>query len=205
MPSTPGWTPDPEQTLILDTRSMRAVAHPLRIRIMGILRMEGPQTSTTLATRLGLNSGATSYHLRQLAGQGLILEAPELGTGRERWWRVPTRSTLLDRANLDDEGKEASATYLRALGLFYAEHLQRAIEEAVVQPEDWRQATTFSDYAFLLTPEEASGLLAEILEVMKRYRPYRGVDGAPGPDGAEVFQLQLQAFRAPAAEQREHD
>ncbi len=200
MPQMPGWTPDPEKDLILDARSMRAVAHPLRIRIMGILRLEGPQTSTTLATKLGLNSGATSYHLRQLADHGLILEAPELGTGRERWWRVPTRSTYMDRAHLDEEGIEVSATYLRAIGLYYAEHLQRAIEEAVVQPEEWRPATTFSDYAFCLTPEEANRMLTELRGVMERYRPYRGVDDTPGPVGAEVFQVLVHAFRAPSAE-----
>lgn len=195
----PGWTrtPDPDQDLILDARSMRAVAHPLRIRIMGILRLDGPQTSTTLAARLGLNSGATSYHLRRLADQGLILEDPERGTGRERWWRVPTKSTYLDRSGLDEEGREASAAYLRAVALYYAEHLQRAVEETVVQPEAWRAASTFSDYAFRLTAEEASRLLDELRAVMDRYRPYHGTDDAPAPEDAEVFQVQLQAFRAP--------
>lgn len=192
------WTsaPDPEHDLILDARSMRAVAHPSRIRILGILRTDGPQTSTTLAAKLGLNSGATSYHLRQLADQGLIVEAAELGTGRERWWRVLSRSTWLDRANLDEEAREASAAYLRALGLYYAEHLQRAIEESVVQPDDWRAATTFSDYLFRLSPEEAGRLLTELREVLGRYRSYQAADEGT-PVEAELFQIQLQAFRAP--------
>src|ERR671931_1012199 len=65
---------------------MWALAHPLRFRIMELLR-EGPSTASRLARRLGESRGSMSYHLRALAGVGAILEAPELGTRRERWWR----------------------------------------------------------------------------------------------------------------------
>lgn len=181
---------NPEHDLILDTRSMRALAHPVRIRIMGLLRIDGPQTSTTLATKLGLNSGATSYHLRQLADQGLIVEDPELGTARERWWRAPSRSTFLDRSGLDDEAAEASMAYLRAVGLYYGEHLMRAIEQSIGQPEEWRRATSFNDYFFQLTAEEAEQLMADVLEVVGRY--HRG--HSPVPAGAEAYQLQLHGY-----------
>ncbi|MGB0191497.1 MAG: helix-turn-helix domain-containing protein, partial [Nocardioides sp.] len=49
-------TPGPEQ--------LKALTHPVRVRMLGMLRIDGPATSTTLAQRLGLNTGATSYHLR---------------------------------------------------------------------------------------------------------------------------------------------
>ncbi|WP_428995029.1 helix-turn-helix domain-containing protein [Kribbella qitaiheensis] len=39
----------------------------MRNRMLGLLRVHGPATATTLAERLGVNTGATSYHLRQLA------------------------------------------------------------------------------------------------------------------------------------------
>ena len=56
--------------------------------MLGILRFDGPSTATALAKRLGLNSGATSYHLRQLALHGLIEEAEGLGNKRDRWWQA---------------------------------------------------------------------------------------------------------------------
>src|SRR5262245_28458635 len=61
---------DPEHEVLLNERSLRALAHPVRVKLLGLLRIEGPATATGLAEKLGLNSGATSYHLRQLAGAG---------------------------------------------------------------------------------------------------------------------------------------
>ena len=64
---------------------LRALSHPVRLRMLGLLRAEGPATATGLATRLGLNSGATSYHLRQLATHGFVEDDDSRGDGRERW------------------------------------------------------------------------------------------------------------------------
>src|SRR5918994_6152467 len=74
---------------VLDSGALRALAHPLRVRIYDILSQYGPQTASTLAERLGESSGSTSYHLRALAKHDLIREATERGTGRERWWERP--------------------------------------------------------------------------------------------------------------------
>src|SRR3954453_5944861 len=74
---------------ILDSGALRALAHPLRVRIYDILSQYGPQTASSLAERLGESSGSTSYHLRALAKHDLIREATDRGTGRERWWKRP--------------------------------------------------------------------------------------------------------------------
>src|SRR5918994_7005385 len=74
---------------VLDSGALRALAHPLRVRIYDILSQYGPQTASSLADRLGESSGSTSYHLRALAKQDLIREATDRGTGRERWWERP--------------------------------------------------------------------------------------------------------------------
>lgn len=180
------------QELILDATSMRVIAHPVRLRIMGILRKMGPQNSTTLAERLGLNTGATSYHLRQLAEHGMIVEDTERGTGRERWWRIPTRSTRLHTADLDAEGLEESANYLHALALVYAEQMQRAVGTLVAEPPEWRQASTFSDYGLRLTVDEARQLMADLLDLFARYRAH---DAEDPPEDAHMYHVQIQAFR----------
>ena len=53
--------------LRLDTTSVKVLAHPLRSRLLGALRLGGPATATALAARLATNSGAASYHLRRMA------------------------------------------------------------------------------------------------------------------------------------------
>jgi DNA-binding transcriptional ArsR family regulator len=79
-----------------DPEGLKALSHPVRLRILGLLRTEGGATATTLAARLGLNSGATSYHLRQLEKAGFIVEDAERGNGRDRWWRAAHQATRAD-------------------------------------------------------------------------------------------------------------
>src|SRR5690349_5294051 len=50
-----------------DPAALKALGHPLRQQILRHLHRDGPATATTLAAALGENTGATSYHLRQLA------------------------------------------------------------------------------------------------------------------------------------------
>src|SRR6476659_4931957 len=72
---------------------LRALSHPTRLRMLMLLRLEGPATATSLAQRLTLNTGATSYHLRQLAEHGFIEEDAERGDARDRWWKASHEST----------------------------------------------------------------------------------------------------------------
>ncbi|WP_129666268.1 ArsR/SmtB family transcription factor [Phytoactinopolyspora endophytica] len=192
--------PDPERDVLLDARSLRAVAHPARLRILGLLRMEGPATATTLAVKLGLNTGATSYHLRQLAAAGLIVEVEERGTGRDRWWRAAHRSSYLNVEDLTEDEKEVGVAYLRAVALVYAEKMQRAADERPMLPRQWQDATTFSDFPFLLTPDEATRMLRELREVVARYRPLSDPAAARPADvsgEARPYHVQLQAFLQP--------
>lgn len=71
----------------LDMASLKALAHPLRVTILNSLSQFGPQTACSLAEILEESSGATSYHLRQLAKHGLVQELEGKGTARERWWQ----------------------------------------------------------------------------------------------------------------------
>src|SRR3954471_15102943 len=74
---------------VVGTAALKALAHPLRVRLLETLSRYGAQTASNLAARLGESSGSTSYHLRQLARHGLVREVEGRGTARERWWERP--------------------------------------------------------------------------------------------------------------------
>src|SRR5690625_7232367 len=72
-----------------DTETLKAFAHPLRIKIHDRLSSYGSATATQLAEVLHESTGQTSYHLRILAKYGLVEDDPEVeATGRERRWRA---------------------------------------------------------------------------------------------------------------------
>jgi predicted ArsR family transcriptional regulator len=176
----------------LDPTSLRGLAHPLRVRILSLLRQDGPATSTTLAERLGLSTGATSYHLRQLATYGFVVEETGRGVGRERWWRAAHRGTLLDQETVRQAPTDAE-TYMRAVAASYADAMERWLGESQVLPEEWRAGSTLSSSLLRLTPAEAAQLRAELAAVVERYREH----GEPDPpEGAELveFQVQLMPF-----------
>ncbi|NUT30943.1 MAG: helix-turn-helix transcriptional regulator, partial [Streptomyces sp.] len=80
----------------LDARTLRGLAHPLRMQLLSALRRGGPATASQLAEKLGESSGATSYHLRQLAAYGFVEDAPDHGKGRERWWQAVHQGVRFD-------------------------------------------------------------------------------------------------------------
>jgi hypothetical protein len=183
---------DPERTVRLDARSVRGLAHPIRVKMLGLLRSEGPATATKLAERLGLNTGATSYHLRQLATYGFIVDDETRGEGRERWWKAAHDMTSFDRGAF--AGDETGEAFVRSIGQIYTEKIHRAIDEYATLPPAWRTAGTLSDRLFRLTPAETEQLVADLLEVMSRYRRHDPEDPEPGPEGAAPVHVMLQAF-----------
>src|SRR5690348_9408858 len=93
----------------LDAPSVRGVAHPLRMDIIEILTLDGPATSTGLATRLGENTGTVSWHLRHLAEHGFIEEETGRGTKRERWWRAVEKRVVMETGEFNDDPETRGA------------------------------------------------------------------------------------------------
>ena len=182
----------------IDARSLRGLAHPLRMRILEAIELDGPATSSTLATRLGENTGTISWHLRLLAEHGYLEEDPGRGTKRERWWRLPHGPTVLDPAEfLDDpETRRALDVYLRDLVERYYNRVRTYVDED--WSAEWQHAAGLSDWRDLrLTPAQLHALNEEIAAVVDRYAdsPDAGADsGAGTPDGSERVIVQLQSF-----------
>src|SRR4051794_16627993 len=101
----------------IDARSLRGLAHPLRMRMLELLKLDGPATSTRLAERLGENTGTVSWHLRQLAEHGFIEEVVGRGTRRERWWQAVTERRTLNSTEFrhDPDTRGALSVYLHEL------------------------------------------------------------------------------------------
>lgn len=188
----PGRPAAPGETVHLDRHLVRALAHPMRNRMLGLLRVYGPQTATTLAGRLGVNSGATSYHLRQLAEAGLVVEDDSRGNARDRWWKSAHQSTQFDPTELLDEEPELAMGFLHGIGQTYAENMFGFIDSMQTLTPEWRDASLLSDYMFHLRPEELKALQVELLAVLDKYRTADLT--APLPEGAEQVSVQIQAY-----------
>lgn len=184
--------PDPSRDLVLDATTLKALTHPLRPRILSALRLHGPATASRLAEHLGVNTGATSYHVRQLAEAGFVVEATELGNHRDRWWRAAHARTYFDTHDADTE---TSAAYLSAVAAGLADNAQRAIAEIATLPPEWEDAGTFSNFTLRLTPEEATELINELTARIRTRRAHQGATDAP--ETARPVSVNLEVFLSP--------
>ncbi|WP_459800077.1 ArsR/SmtB family transcription factor [Herbidospora sp. RD11066] len=178
----------------LDAKGLRALAHPLRVQLLGLLRLYGPHTATGLADRLGLTSGATSYHLRQLAAAGFVDEDVNRGNGRERWWRAVHWSTEFTDRDLADQEPEAALMYLQSVATTQHQRAERTLAAYQTMPREWRDIFDLSDWSLRVTPEEANGLMEELHAVVRRYRQ----DGATAPDDAERVVIVIHSLPEPS-------
>ncbi|MBC7300133.1 MAG: helix-turn-helix domain-containing protein [Nocardia sp.] len=178
---------------ITDPAALRALAHPLRQRILRVLAENGPATATALADRLDENTGATSYHLRQLAEHGFIEEAPELAKGKERWWRSPPKDL---RYRLD---KGQSPEMRELLEGLVAQHITDDIEmfqrfrDEREQLGDWGDVMPFSRGAIYATREELEAFCEDYLVLLKRFQSTHAADRP----GARRVLTRFIAFPAP--------
>lgn len=172
-----------------DPEALRALAHPLRSRLLAELRVHGEATASSLARSLGTNSGATSYHLRQLAGVGLV-EDTGSGTGRRRVWRAAPAQHPVWAADPEDPDDAAAADWLAR---DYLEHFTgRAgdwLDRQVQWPPAWRQVLGLEDHLVLVSAEQLTALRAELLEVLGRYR--RVGQGNPQAKRVSVYTCAL--------------
>lgn len=181
--------------------ALRVLAHPLRSRLLAQLRVHGSATATELAAALETNTGATSYHLRQLAEVGLIEDSGE-GTGRRRVWRAaaaagaPEASVgILDPEDTDDPDDAAAADWLAR---DYLEHFTgRAndwLDTRTQWPGPWAPVLGLEDHLVLVTAEQMTALREELVEVLERYR--RLGQGNPRAKRVSVYTCALPVDRA---------
>ncbi len=179
-------------TIVPGPEALKAMAHPVRLRLIGLLRHDGPSTASALAERLGLNSGATSYHLRQLAKHGYVVDDETLGNGRERWWRAAHQTTRVDEGDETDEDREAIDAFAQAIAIVHTEQLQHAVEERPLLPLEWREPSSLSDWSKHLTAVRALELSRAIDDLVTQF-----VEDDADVPGAEDFIVTVHGFPRP--------
>ncbi|MFE3578407.1 ArsR/SmtB family transcription factor [Streptomyces vinaceus] len=154
---------DPEQ----DAAALKALTHPLRIRLLGMLRQDGPATASELALKAGESSASASYHLRVLAKYAFVAEA-EHRDGRERRWQaVHAATSWSSKAMGATPGSRAYVSLSRRIQI---EHLEASLvrHEADIAAgrlcKEWVEPSGISDLMPRLTPES----LTELWDVIGR-------------------------------------
>ena len=146
-----------------DPRVLRAIAHPVRTRILEELSASGPIRAADVARELGIPANQASFHLRQLAKYGLVEEAPEEARDkRDRVWKATAVAgyTVNARELAEVPGGRAAFDVFRASKLAW---LHQVVDRSFAMSRG-KGGGVFatSDHALKLTDDEAGRLRQEI-------------------------------------------
>lgn len=183
---------------IAEAGALRALAHPLRWRLLRELVVHGPATATALAERVDESPSNCSWHLRQLAKHGFVEEA-EGGTGRQRPWRFVLQATSVAEAGDDPEtahAREALLDFLRQRDL---QELRAWEATQHREPSAWREAAVVADaYYVWLSAEELAAFTTALTELIHQHLTPRvgRVDPAHRPPGSRP--ITFTAWAVPA-------
>jgi DNA-binding transcriptional ArsR family regulator len=183
---------------IKDLDTLKALGHPLRMKLYRALRVAGQATASQLADQVDEAVSLVSYHLRKLATHGLIEEAEGgRGDARERWWQAAATSIITRDEDFRD-APERAATHaavtrmnVRQQHELHASYLdtQSAWDDA------WRSAAFTSECLMSLTAEELSHFAEELNELTAKWRA-RGTAAREAGDteGREKVAVHMYGF-----------
>jgi DNA-binding transcriptional ArsR family regulator len=189
------------RVLEVDAAALKAMAHPLRVQMMRILQLRKRVSVTSLAEELGETTGATSYHLRQLAKFGFVEEfepneddADEAHTAgrKQRWWRMAVDQIHMTGFEFmrNEDTREAAGFLLREFQADRSRRLANWFATAGQWPEEWQRASSDMDGNLELSPKQTRALADEMAVLLQKYN-----DMKPGR-GARTIDVQYAIFPA---------
>lgn len=144
---------------------LKALAHPVRLALVELLRERGPLTATQAGGLLGQTPANVSWHLRTLAAGGFVRSLPP-GPGRQRPWKAVLEgydiAALAQTPGVDASIEEDARQLSR---------IERIEPGSVVRTQ----------VTVALTDEEAHALAAEIRELIADRRSTSLIDHATAP------------------------
>jgi DNA-binding transcriptional ArsR family regulator len=181
---------------VTDAKVLAAMAHPLRWRLIDVLKVDGPSTASALAERTDQRVANVSHHVRVLAEAGLVEEAPELARDRrERWWRLVSASLRWSPEDFSgDPAAEAVAQAAQSLSLDrHAGHARAWFAAGDEEREPWREASFSTDKWLSLSPDELAELNRQVIDIFATWSEREVPD-----DGAPRESVLVFAYGVPA-------
>ena len=175
-----------------DARSLRVLAHPTRLRLVGLLRLKGPMTATQAAKELGETPQRCTFHLGQLAKHGLVEEAGG-GRGRERPWRATASVTSWPNFVPEPEAAAAAQLLEAVVAEQYFEGVMAWIDGKDAEPREWQEAAQLNELSLYLTAEELAELGRRVWDLLEPFAA-RNEDAGLRPHGARLVEVLNLAF-----------
>jgi DNA-binding transcriptional ArsR family regulator len=183
----------PELRQLDDARTLRALAHPVRIALVEALSIGGPMTATEVGEHIGETPTTCSFHLRQLAKYGFVEEAGG-GKGRSRPWRMTSIGHSIASTHDDPETAIAASTLVRLIRERQLDRYRAWRETQATYPREWRDAASDSEFVFYLTAQELDDLNKELLALLRPRVLERLANPSERPPGSVPVEMLIFSY-----------
>ncbi|ALG11337.1 winged helix-turn-helix domain-containing protein [Kibdelosporangium phytohabitans] len=180
----------PARMRVRDAALMRALAHPLRAELLTYLMAVGPRTASECATAVGSTASNCSWHLRQLAGFGLV-ERAEGGNSRDKPWRATQVGLEFEEFSPDPATHAAQLAVLGANAAGDQVLTQRFVDSVDVLEPEWQRTSGLNTYSLRVNAAELAELTMAIDSLL---RPYVTTIRPDAPPDARPVHASWRAF-----------
>jgi Helix-turn-helix domain len=170
-----------------DPLALRALAHPLRWKLIDIFASEQQATATRCAEVLGESVASCSYHLGILAKYGYIELVPDQ-PGREKPWRMTSVRQDLSAEGLDEPAALAAQAATEAFLEHEFARIRDRLRRQDLEPPQWRDASHLLGSTTWVTAGELREIKDQLIEITSRYLG-RLEDPASRPEGARQARI----------------
>jgi DNA-binding transcriptional ArsR family regulator len=188
---------EPRPDVISNIDALKALAHPLRQQLLTRLQRHGPATSADLATEFGVDRGAASYHLRQLARFGFLEVDTDRSAGRRKYWRAVPQDVRLPFRPGDPEVSAVA----HAIGRQWMERADRDLTAYLSHRTEYGDFAAAAEHSFggtMLTADELRQFRDEYIAFLSSW--YRE-PGHASP-GSRHISVVFHAFPTPDGRDR---
>jgi hypothetical protein len=160
---------------------LRALAHPLRWKLLDLIVREGTATATRCSEVTRESVASCSYHLNILGKYG-YLEAVR-GTGKDKPWRSTSLHQDLAAPSLDIEDQLASEAATEAFLEHEFARARASRRQLGTEPGEWQRASGLGGATIWVSAEELDHITKELTGILRRYAQ-RSEDASLRPAGA---------------------
>ena len=183
---------------ITDPKRLKALAHPLRWKLIDVLSINDTATATQCAAAVGESVASCSYHLNMLAKYGFVEQA-EGGQGREKPWRLLERDQSYTHEGMDTEGVLAAEAATEALLEHEFQRAREYLRGHDAEPDRWRSVGGLTGLLSFLTADEANRLRDDVNALFDRYRGR--AEAQDRPSGSRPVRFQMISFAIPGTDE----
>ncbi|KKX53451.1 MULTISPECIES: winged helix-turn-helix domain-containing protein [Brevibacillus] len=168
---------------VTDPEALKSLAIPERVKILELFEDLEPRTAKQIATELGENAARLHYHVKELVRVGLLQQVDTRVKGSivEKYYEPVAKVIQVKlRLMIEENAQQLSDimfTPFRTTEKDLVRTLNRFVASDVDVRKEYKDTFAYNLTEFYLSQEERNELVAEISDLLQKYKGLKNENG----------------------------